>query len=105
MVLPHSEASRPVIFGVGRLHEDLVADLQIGHEIDLLGALRVDVHGRIDEIDAAALQGRDQALEVHVHRLGLDAELLGQGVDHVDVEARQLAVLLNSNGAKLAATP
>lgn len=80
--------------GIGRLHDNQAADLQIGDELYLFRALRIDVHGRVDEIDARALKRGDQTLELHVHRLRLGSELFAQCTDHVDVETRQLAVLL-----------
>ena len=92
-VLPQSEFVAAGDLGrIGRLHDNQAAQFEIGDEVHLACTLLVDVHRRIDDIEAAALQRHDQPLELHVHRIGRNSELFAQQADHVDVEARQLSV-------------
>ena len=54
-----------ILLGLGH---HAAADFQIGHEVDLRGTGRVDVHGGVDDIETFPLQRWDKPFELHRHR-------------------------------------
>ncbi len=77
---------------------DAGADAEVGvivalREVLVLQALVGDRDGGDRGVDAAGRRGREERLEAEVLELDLDAELLGDGVDEVDLEALEVAGL------------
>ena len=90
------EIFRPLDRAVVLLHEhrDEAARIIGVCEVDDLLALIGDVNGRDSHVEALGEHARNETLEVNRGPLDLLAHLLGHGLDEFDVEARQLAVLL-----------
>ena len=88
-----ARSATPVIVRVAR-HEHATArdEVRVG-ELDLLDALLVDRHRREDQVGRPVLQERDPVVGDRLDELRLDAELGGDRLAHLDVEALDLARL------------
>jgi hypothetical protein len=74
------------VLGIARRNDNRFADHHVGNEIDLFLALRLDVHGGIDDIDPSPFQGRDKSVEIRIERFWLQPHMAGQDPDHLDIE-------------------
>ncbi|ENN88377.1 hypothetical protein RHSP_75992 [Rhizobium freirei PRF 81] len=79
---------------IGRNHQQKAAVVVAIGKVDDLLAFVLDGDARKADIDLLGLQGRNDAVKVHRLKRVADADILGDGIPQVDIEADILVALL-----------